>query len=48
MKDLSTKAVLGRAALIGLVTGIPTALIWADTPLSTFRPISAYELAKVT
>ncbi|MDP4505885.1 hypothetical protein [Nonomuraea turcica] len=31
MRDLSTRAVLGRAALIGLVTGIiPTAIIWAD------------------
>ncbi|TMR89530.1 hypothetical protein [Nonomuraea basaltis] len=30
MQDLPTKAVLGRAALIGLVTGIPTAIIWAD------------------
>ncbi|GGT45066.1 hypothetical protein ACFFV7_39750 [Nonomuraea spiralis] len=30
MQDLSTKAVLGRAALIGLVTGIPTAIIWVD------------------
>ncbi|MFB4277399.1 MULTISPECIES: hypothetical protein [unclassified Nonomuraea] len=30
MQDLSTKAVLGRAALVGLVTGIPTATIWAD------------------
>ncbi|MEU0564839.1 hypothetical protein ABZ297_05485 [Nonomuraea sp. NPDC005983] len=30
MQGLSTNAVLGRAALIGLVTGIPTAIIWAD------------------
>ncbi|MFC4005719.1 hypothetical protein ACFOY2_00695 [Nonomuraea purpurea] len=30
MQDLSTSAVLGRAALVGLVTGIPTAIIWGD------------------
>jgi hypothetical protein len=33
MQDVSPRAVLGRATLIGLVTGVvPTAIIWVDMP----------------